>query len=197
MEHFSLSRIGNYEVSRRLGKGAFAKVYEAKHRQLNVKVAVKVVNLKDMDDRYMKKWYKREAELLSQLNHPGIVALFEVMQSQNHFCMVLEYVGENLCDFIRKQNRGKLDEMLARCFSRQLVAAVSYMHRKQIIHRDIKLENILVNIRIKRVKLTDFGLSKSWDRINPLTTNCGSPEYASPELHNGKSYGPKVDIWAL
>lgn len=194
----SLSQVGNYQVThRRLGKGSFAKVFEAKHRQLETRVAIKVVNLRDMDDRYMRTWYRREAQLLSQLSHSGVVALFEVMESRNGFYMILELADTNLCDFVRSQSRGRLDEMVARNFARQLVAAVAYIHAQQIIHRDIKLENVLLNVQSKKVKLSDFGLSRRWDRINPLTTNCGSPEYAAPELHANKPYDTKVDIWAL
>lgn len=198
MHRYSLSQLGNYQVTqRRLGKGSFAKVFEARHQQLETRVAIKVVNLRDLDDRYMRTWYRREAQLLSTLSHSGIVALFEVMESTNGFYMVLELADTNLCDFVRSQNRGRLEELLARHFGRQLVAAVAYIHAQQIIHRDIKLENVLLNVRARKVKLSDFGLSKRWDRINPLTTNCGSPEYAAPELHANKPYGSKVDVWAL
>lgn len=197
-EKKSLSRVGNYLLTGRcLGKGSFAKVYEAVHRGLKVKVALKTINFTEMTDVYMRKNFKREAALLSQLNHPGIVALFEVMQSRNHYFMVLECGEQNLCEYVRASKRGRLDEITARSMSRQLSSAVAHMHAKSIVHRDIKLENILINTATKKIKLADFGLSNSWNKELMLTTNCGSPEYAAPELHSGKSYGFEVDIWAL
>lgn len=197
-QRYSLSRVGNYELAGRvLGRGSFAKVYEAEHRHHKVTVALKTMNVTSMKDSYMKKNFKREALLLSRLNHPGIVALFEVMQTNNHYCLVMEYGGENLCDFVRSQKRGRIDELTARSIARQLSSAVSHMHKRHVIHRDIKLENILVNRETKRVKLTDFGLSNFFDRTSMLMTNCGSPEYAAPELHSALPYGFEVDIWAL
>lgn len=194
----SISRVGNYEMSGKcLGKGSYAKVYEAVHRFLNVTVALKTMNLTEMRDSYMKKNFKREAALLSRLNHPGIVSLFEVFQTQNHYCMVVEFGGENLCDYVRAQKRGRLDEQSARFIARQLSSAVSHIHKNRIVHRDIKLENILVIPATRKVKLTDFGLSNVLDKCALLTTHCGSPEYAAPELHLGHSYSFEVDIWAL
>lgn len=194
----SLSRLGYYHLSgRRLGSGSFAKVYEGIHRIANEKVAIKTMNITQMTDSYMRKHFKREAELLSRLNHPSIVALFELIETKNHYCIVLEFGGVNLCDYIQTQKRGRLDESSARIMARQLVSAISHMHESNVVHRDIKLENILVNSISKRVKLTDFGLSRSWDRKTMMMTNCGSPEYAAPELHLCLSYGFEVDVWAL
>lgn len=193
-----LSRVGNYQFTGKcLGKGSFAKVYEAIHRPTNTIVAVKTMNVTEMKDEYMKKHFKREAQLLLKLNHPAIVKLFEVMETRNHYCMALEFGGENLCDYVRSQKRGRLDEVTARAFAHQLASAVSHMHEQGVIHRDIKLENVLVTPLTKKVKLSDFGLSNEWDRQSKLSTNCGSPEYAAPELHSGKAYGSEVDIWAL
>lgn len=197
-QRYSLSRLGNYHLSGKcLGKGSFAKVYEATHRHLNTKVALKTMNITEMKDSYMKKHYKREALLLSKLSHPSIIALFEVMETKNHYCIVLEFGGENLCDYVRAQKRGRLDEITARTMARQLASAVSHMHSRYVVHRDIKLENIMVNQATKKVKLGDFGLSNLYDQKTMLMTNCGSPEYAAPELHSGKSYCFEVDIWAL
>lgn len=197
-ERKTLSRVGNYQLTGRcLGKGSFAKVYEAVHRSLKTTVAIKTMNVTEMTDHYMKKHFKREAVLLSKLNHPGIVALFETMESRNHFFMVLEFGDQNLCEFVRGEKRGRLDEITARTIARQLVSAVSHMHSRCVIHRDIKLENILISTGTKRVKLADFGLSNSWDKVTRLTTHCGSPEYAAPEIHAGKAYGTEVDVWAL
>jgi serine/threonine protein kinase len=197
-QKYALSRLGNYQLTGRcLGKGSFAKVYEATHRLLNTKVALKTMNITEMKDNYMKKHFKREAVLLSQLNHPAIVTLFEVIETKNHYCIALEFGGENLCDFVRAQKRGRLDEITARTMARQLASAVSHLHERAVVHRDIKLENIMVNATSKKVKLADFGLSNSWDKKTMLQTHCGSPEYAAPELHSGKPYGFEVDIWAL
>lgn len=197
-QRWSLVQLGSYQLTGRcLGKGSFAKVYEAVHRQLKTTVALKTVNIADMKDGYMKRNFKREALLLSQLNHPAIVALFEVIETKNFYCMALEFGGENLCDFVRVQSRGRLEEITARIMARQLTSAVDHLHKRGVIHRDIKLENILVNPESKKVKLTDFGLGNCWDQKTLLTTQCGSPEYAAPEVHLGKSYGAEVDIWAL
>lgn len=197
-EKASISRVGSYDITgRRLGKGSYAKVYEAIHRHSNTTVALKTTNVAEMKDSYMKKHFKREATLLSRLNHPGIVALFEVFETRNHYCIALEFGGENLCDYVRAQKRGRLDEITARLIGRQLTSAVRHIHEHGIVHRDLKLENILVDTASKKVKITDFGLSNEFDRQNLLTTHCGSPEYAAPELHQGKTYGFEVDIWAL
>lgn len=197
-QRLSLCGIGNYQLTgKTLGKGSFAKVYEAKHRLIGKTVAIKTINTTDLKDGYMKKHYKREATLLARIDHPAIVSLFEVMESTHLFCMVLEFGGVNLCDYVRGQQRGRLDEVTARNMSRQLSSAVAHLHQRGIVHRDIKLENILVNPKSKKVKLTDFGLSNEWSEKNLLTTNCGSPEYAAPELHQCKSYGCEIDIWSL
>lgn len=197
-QRVTLTRIGNYDMTGKcLGKGSYAKVYESVHRFMKVTVAMKTMNISEMKDSYMKKNFKREATLLSRLNHPGIVSLFEVFETRNHYCMAVEFGGENLCDFVRAQKRGRLDEQSSRFIGRQLTAAVSHIHKNLIVHRDIKLENILVIPATKKVKLTDFGLSNTFDKKNLLTTHCGSPEYAAPELHQGRAYGFEVDIWAL
>lgn len=198
LEKASLSRVGSYDITgKRLGKGSYGKVYEAIHRHTSTTIALKTTNVGEMKDSYMRKHFKREATLLSRLNHPGVVALFEVFETRNHYCMVLEFGGENLCDFVRAQKRGRLDEITARSIGRQLTSAVKHIHEHGIVHRDIKLENILVDGESKKVKITDFGLSNDFDSQNLLTTHCGSPEYAAPELHQGKAYGFEVDIWAL
>ncbi|XP_070492221.1 uncharacterized protein [Chironomus tepperi] len=145
----------------------------------------------------MKHHYKREGYFLSQLNHEYIIKLFDVQETVNKFILVLELIPENLCDFVRNYKRGKLEESLARELFRQITSAVAYIHEKGIIHRDIKLENILIDTNQYKVKLTDFGLSEEWDKKNRLTTICGSPEYSSPEIHEGKPYGNEVDVWAL
>jgi serine/threonine protein kinase len=197
-QRYSLSRLGNYQLTGKcLGKGSFAKVYEATHRHLNAKVALKTMNVTEMKDSYMRKHYKREVALLSKLSHPGIIALYEVMETKNHYCIALEFGGENLCDYVREQKRGRLDEIAARTMARQLASAVSHMHSRHIVHRDIKLENIMVNPSTKKVKLADFGLSNLYEHKKMLLTHCGSPEYAAPELHSGKPYCFEVDVWAL
>lgn len=197
-ERVSLSRVGNYQLTGRcLGKGSFARVLEAEHRILKTTVALKTMNITKMSDNYMKKHFRREAEILSKVNHPGIVALFQTIESTNHYFMVLEYVDQNLCEFVRAAKRGRIDEISARSMARQLASAVAHIHAKGIIHRDIKLENVLIDSTTRKVKLADFGLSNLWDKTTMLKTHCGSPEYSAPELHSGKSYGFGVDIWAL
>lgn len=196
-QKLSLLSVGNYDITRKLGSGSFAKVYEARHQLQGTKVALKTINVTGLKDAYMKRNFKREAALLSRLNHPSIVALFEVMETRNHFMMALEFGGENLLDFVQSQKRGRVDENTARGIARQLAAAVRHMHERGIVHRDLKLENITINRATLAIKVCDFGLGNVLRPEKLLDTLCGSPEYASPKLQMGESYGPEVDIWAL
>ena len=108
--------------------------------------------------------------------------------------MVLEYAGGELFDYI-VQN-GKMKEEEARRFFQQIICAVEYCHRHKIVHRDLKPENLLLDENLN-VKIADFGLSNIMTDGNFLKTSCGSPNYAAPEVINGKLYaGPEVDVWS-
>ncbi|KAL7034417.1 hypothetical protein ACKWTF_007957 [Chironomus riparius] len=190
------SYLNHYQFTGRiLGKGNYSIVREAIGKNTKKKCALKIVNIET--DNYMKQHYRREGFFLSQFNHPNIIRLLDLYETGRNFILTLELIPENLCDYVRNYKRGKLEESLARVLFRQITSAVAYIHEKGIIHRDIKLENILIDTNQLIVKLTDFGLSEEWDKKTPLTTICGSPEYTSPEIHEGKPYGSEVDVWAL
>lgn len=108
--------------------------------------------------------------------------------------MVLEYAGGELFDYIVQH--GKMQEDKARRFFQQIICAVEYCHRHKIVHRDLKPENLLLDDNLN-VKIADFGLSNIMTDGNFLKTSCGSPNYAAPEVINGKLYaGPEVDVWS-
>lgn len=108
--------------------------------------------------------------------------------------MVLEYAGGELFDYIVQH--GKMQEAKARRFFQQIICAVEYCHRHKIVHRDLKPENLLLDTDLN-VKIADFGLSNIMTDGNFLKTSCGSPNYAAPEVINGKLYaGPEVDVWS-
>ncbi|XP_055839474.1 uncharacterized protein LOC129907342 [Episyrphus balteatus] len=195
-----LIKVGNYAMTGRfLGKGHFARVQEATHIHLNVKVAVKVLTFRDVKEEYIIKNMRREAKILSKVSHPNIVYLFETITTAKRYYIITELVnGGDLCTFITSQRTGKLDEKQTRPLARQIISAVAHLHERGIVHRDLKMENILLDNTKETVKLVDFGLSNYRRGVELLHTHCGSPEYAAPELYiSGRQYGPEVDIWSL
>ncbi|XP_044264957.1 serine/threonine protein kinase OSK1-like isoform X1 [Tribolium madens] len=187
-------------TGRLLGKGNFARVEEAVHNVLNVKVAVKIIDVREIKEKYVVKNLHREARIMSTLNHPCIASLFQTMQlADNVYYLVTELVsGGDLCSFIIGQRYGKLEERPARVYARQFASALAHMHSYGIVHRDLKMENVMLNSSQTQIKIVDFGLSNVWSSENPLRTHCGSPEYAAPELFiAGREYGPEVDLWSL
>ncbi|XP_030839128.1 5'-AMP-activated protein kinase catalytic subunit alpha-1 isoform X3 [Strongylocentrotus purpuratus] len=136
---------------------------------------------------------------MSQLRHPNIVRLYETITSPQLYCLIMEYVpGRDLLTLVRGQKGGRLKEGVARRFVRQLVSALHHMHEHGIVHRDLKMENIMMDKQRENVKIIDFGLSNQCGPEELFKTHCGSPEYAAPELYvAGRDYGPEVDIWSL
>ena len=172
------SSIGNYKLTpTTLGKGSFSKVVLANHVILNKQVALKVVTLHKIKDPYVSKNLKREPAIMANLSHPNIVSLHEVVSVGDFYCLVLDfYPGGNLCDMIGDQEGYKLEEEVARCLFKQILAGLGYLHSKSIIHRDIKLENILLDKTQTKAVIADFGLSNFWDANTRLKTRCGSAE---------------------
>ncbi|CAF1066637.1 unnamed protein product [Brachionus calyciflorus] len=139
---------------------------------------------------------RREIDFMANINHPHIIKIIEVYESSEKIILVMENAsGGELYDYLNERKR--VSEVEARGIFRQIVSAVHFLHKNRIVHRDLKLENILIDSN-GDIKLADFGLSNNWSPNNLLYTFCGSPLYASPEIVNGFPYfGPEVDCWSL
>ncbi|KAF5888651.1 NUAK family SNF1-like kinase 2, partial [Clarias magur] len=172
-----------YDFLETLGKGTYGKV------------AIKSIKKENIKDEQDLTHIRREIEIMSSLNHPYIITIYEVFENKDKIVIVMEYASKgDLFDYISGR---RVSEREARHIFRQIVSAVHYCHRNGIVHRDLKLENILLDAN-GDVKIADFGLSNLYRRDEYLQTYCGSPLYASPEIVNGRPYkGPEVDSWSL
>ncbi|KAK3562474.1 hypothetical protein QTP86_034584 [Hemibagrus guttatus] len=196
--------IGNYRLLKTIGKGNFAKVKLARHiltgRELYSfpsldQVAVKIIDKTQLNPTSLQKLF-REVRIMKILNHPNIVKLFEVIETEKTLYLIMEYAsGGEVFDYLVAH--GRMKEKEARAKFRQIVSAVQYCHQKRIVHRDLKAENLLLDADMN-IKIADFGFSNEFTIGNKLDTFCGSPPYAAPELFQGKKYdGPEVDVWSL
>uniref|UniRef100_A0A8C4VEQ1 Serine/threonine-protein kinase MARK1 n=1 Tax=Gopherus evgoodei TaxID=1825980 RepID=A0A8C4VEQ1_9SAUR len=187
--------IGNYRLLKTIGKGNFAKVKLARHVLTGREVAVKIIDKTQLNPTSLQKLF-REVRIMKILNHPSIVKLFEVIETEKTLYLVMEYAsGGEVFDYLVAH--GRMKEKEARAKFRQIVSAVQYCHQKYIVHRDLKAENLLLDADMN-IKIADFGFSNEFTVGNKLDTFCGSPPYAAPELFQGKKYdGPEVDVWSL
>eukprot|EP00043_Microstomoeca_roanoka_P010609 m.100556 g.100556 ORF g.100556 m.100556 type:complete len:586 (-) comp14942_c3_seq1:121-1878(-) len=187
--------IDNYELGKTIGKGNFAKVKLAKHKFTQVEVAIKIIDKRNMSDASLSK-LMREVRIMKMLDHPNIVKLYEVIDTNEKLYLVMEYAsGGEVFDYL--VNHGRMKEKEARIKFRQIVSAIQYCHRKGIVHRDLKAENLLLSEDLN-IKIADFGFANMFKEGTKLDTFCGSPPYAAPELFQGREYdGPEVDVWSL
>ncbi|XP_071164040.1 MAP/microtubule affinity-regulating kinase 3-like isoform X7 [Mytilus edulis] len=187
--------IGKYRLIKTIGKGNFAKVKLAKHVPTGREVAIKIIDKTQLNPSSLQKLF-REVRIMKMLDHPNIVKLFEVIQTEKTLYLVMEYAsGGEVFDYLVAH--GRMKEKEARAKFRQIVSAVQYCHQKHIVHRDLKAENLLLDGDMN-IKIADFGFSNEFVPGNKLDTFCGSPPYAAPELFQGKKYdGPEVDVWSL
>ncbi|TFK51224.1 Pkinase-domain-containing protein [Heliocybe sulcata] len=205
--------LGDYTLSKTLGAGSMGKVKLAHHNITGEKFAVKILPRTSPSgttngasgDAAAKQANKdaskeirtlREAALSMLLHHPYICGMREMIVHQHHYYMVQEYVnGGQMLDYII--SHGRLRERVARKFARQIGSALEYCHRNNVVHRDLKIENILIS-QTGNIKIIDFGLSNLFDPAHHLGTFCGSLYFAAPELLNAKVYtGPEVDVWSF
>lgn len=201
---------GNYTFIKTIGQGSMGKVKLAKKEGTNELVACKIIERVSPDDGRQSREERekadaaredrnaREAAIVSLLNHQYICGLRDNLRTRWHWYMLFEYVnGGQMLDYII--SHGKLKEKQARKFARQIASAVDYCHRNSIVHRDLKIENILIS-KTGDIKIIDFGLSNlfSPDEDRKLKTYCGSLYFAAPELLQAKPYtGPEVDVWSF
>ncbi|XP_069089964.1 serine/threonine-protein kinase MARK1 isoform X1 [Pleurodeles waltl] len=187
--------VGNYRLLKTIGKGNFAKVKLARHVLTGREVAVKIIDKTQLNPTSLQKLF-REVRIMKILNHPNIVKLFEVIETEKTLYLIMEYAsGGEVFDYLVAH--GRMKEKEARAKFRQIVSAVQYCHQKCIVHRDLKAENLLLDADMN-IKIADFGFSNEFTVGSKLDTFCGSPPYAAPELFQGKKYdGPEVDVWSL
>uniref|UniRef100_A0A8C1GS96 non-specific serine/threonine protein kinase n=1 Tax=Cyprinus carpio TaxID=7962 RepID=A0A8C1GS96_CYPCA len=185
--------IGNYRLLKTIGKGNFAKVKLARHILTSREVAIKIIDKTQLNPTSLQKYFFAHDKMIFLI---FTVQLFEVIETEKTLYLVMEYAsGGEVFDYL--VSHGRMKEKEARAKFRQIVSAVHYCHQKNIVHRDLKAENLLLDAD-SNIKIADFGFSNEFTLGSKLDTFCGSPPYAAPELFQGKKYdGPEVDIWSL
>ncbi|KAG5341666.1 hypothetical protein C0989_008161 [Termitomyces sp. Mn162] len=188
------SKLGEYTVIQDIAEGTFGKVKMATHTVTGHKVAMKYISKAVIHRERTKTRVRREFEYMRTLRHPHIIKLYEVISTPTDIIFVLEYAGGELFNYIVAN--GRMPQSQARRFFQQIIAGIEYSHRLKIVHRDLKPENILLDEELN-VKIADFGLSNEISDGDFLSTSCGSPNYAAPEVINGGMYaGPEIDVWS-
>lgn len=191
-------RIENYSIGKHLGQGAYAVVKLGTHRATKQRYAIKTYEKAKLIDPQRKQNVKREMRILQKLTHPRIIQFHESFEGPRQINIVMEYVGgTSLHSHVRRHLGRKLHESEARRLFRQIVEGVSYCHARAVTHRDLKLENILLD-EDSNVKLIDFGFATCSSADQKSRVFCGTPSYMAPEIIARKDYvGPPVDVWAL
>lgn len=189
--------IGKYEIGAKLGAGNFSIVKLCTDIETGVQYAVKIMA---KGQTQWERYQLREIATMKRLNHPNVLRLREVLDGPEHLFLILELVtGGDLCEAVKRAPEGRLTEATARVYFQQLIAGLNHCHQNGIAHRDLKLENIMLD-GSGIVKITDFGLC-NFQEVNQeyhLHTVCGTPEYVAPEvLSNQRGYnGFKADLWS-
>lgn len=185
-----------YKFVRLIGKGAFGKVTLGIHKLTGKYVAIKTIDKCYMKDEISRKKVFQEVYILKKIRHANVIRLLEVFEGPKHMLIVMEYAGGgDLLKYIK--TKGPLKEPEARTLFRQIIYGIGHIHSRHILHRDIKLDNILLDVE-GGVKICDFGVSKLASKAETIKEQCGTPAYIAPEVINDEGYnGFYIDHWSL
>ena len=200
---FSENDLSNYEIGRTLGKGAYAIVKVCTNKITKEKYAVKIYEKSKLNDGSKKKCVSREIEILKRINHNNIAKLYDVITTDKQILILQELViGISLREYYNNEIRNQkgISEHKSNIFKKifkQIFDAMNYIHKKNIAHRDIKLENILMTKNYE-IKIIDFGFGMYNPENKLQNFFCGTPNYMAPEIAFKRPYnGQKADLWSL
>nr|XP_051707824.1 MAP/microtubule affinity-regulating kinase 4 [Oryctolagus cuniculus]XP_051707825.1 MAP/microtubule affinity-regulating kinase 4 [Oryctolagus cuniculus]XP_051707826.1 MAP/microtubule affinity-regulating kinase 4 [Oryctolagus cuniculus]XP_051707827.1 MAP/microtubule affinity-regulating kinase 4 [Oryctolagus cuniculus] len=187
--------LDGYQVLRTIGQGSFGRVKLAHHLESGTLVAVKIIAREDQDSSSFRQ-VQVEADIMRGMRHPNIIRLLQVQHTAERAYIFMDYAsGGDLEQYVAE--RGRLREAEARLMFNQALSAVHYCHSKRVVHRDLKLENFLLDAGLN-IKLTDFGLSCRLTEGQHLESFCGTPQYCAPEEFLDEEFnGYKADVWSL
>lgn len=186
-----------YKILNLLGQGAFGKVILAVQVLSDIKVAIKVIDKSYLQDDHSRRKVFREIYILKKVKSPYVVKILEFFESDENVFIVMEYMpGGDLLHYLKKN--GKIDEGLSKELFGQVLIGAKAIHGCEVLHRDFKLDNILMDRKRKKIKICDFGVSKLMHKGEVITDQCGTPAYLAPEIILDKGYqGYWSDIWSL
>lgn len=177
-------------------QGGFAKCYELEDTRTKEKLAGKIVSKKMMMKHNQKEKMTQEIKIHRQLNHPNVVRFLSFFDDDHNVYIIMELCKQRSMMELHKR-RPVVTEYECRFYVHQILDGVRYLHDNQIIHRDLKLGNLLLNDKLN-VKIGDFGLATRIDYVGERKkTLCGTPNYIAPEILNKKGHSYEVDIWSI
>ena len=190
-----MDALKNFEILSFIGEGAFGVVKLGQNKTTKEKVAIKILEKKKIIDKEDEIQVKREINILKTCNHINVIRVKNILNDFENIYIIMEYCEKGeLCARIVEEIC--LEEKEAAYYYYQLINGLENIHKNGVVHRDLKPENLLIN-KNNILKIIDFGLSNYYDKNKLLSTSCGSPSYASPEMLIGKKYdGIMVDIWS-
>ena len=191
-------KLEDFKFIRLIGIGSYGKIYVASKKSSNKLYAIKILNKKNVRNKFELQNIKTERTVLTKLNHPFIQKLYYAFQTKGNLYFITQFMhGGELNYHIYKEPNNYFSEEKARFYASEIILAINFLHKNNCIYRDLKPENVLID-KTGHIKLIDFGLSKLCEGYPCKTkTLCGTPEYLAPEVLFEKEYGIEVDWWSL
>ncbi|CAL4930313.1 unnamed protein product [Urochloa decumbens] len=190
-------RVGEYELLRPIGSGAYSQVWLGRHRARGTEVAVKEIAMERLSSK-LRESLLSEVDILRRIRHPNVIALHDSIKDQGRIYLILEYCrGGDLHAYLQRHRR--VSETVAKHFIRQLASGLQMLRDSNVVHRDLKPQNILLveNNENSLLKIADFGFAKFLQPFALAETLCGSPLYMAPEVMQAQKYDAKADLWSV